>query len=123
MTETLDNLEVQYTYHKHEGTEGTTANGCYIKPVYHVHRNSCYSTPCGGSLYVSYVNGTASYNITCNRCGQTGFVGQTWWDNGSVSRVCSNKSIICGLTTSTIDSYTLSCGKTENTIESATIIY
>ena len=124
MVQALDTLEIQYTYHVHEGSEGTNENGCYTTPVYHSHMTSCYTT-CPGTAIVH--NGTvtdcARWQVTCNICGTTGY---RWDPNKNYvpsNEPCTYTYLICGKTTSTIEEYVLGCGKTTDTIESATIIY
>lgn len=116
MSEILDNLDVQYTYHVHEGSESATANGCYTKAIYHSHINSCY-IQCSGTANSKGGAGNA-WKYTCNKCNKDYWVG-SW----GADFPCTEKILSCGKTSSTIDNYTLGCGKTEETIESATIIY
>ena len=66
----LSKVNVQYTYHVHEGNASTTANGCYITPIYHNHSSSCY-VRCNGPMYVTKkvhkipeVPGMLRYNVT-----------------------------------------------------------
>ena len=120
-----DNLQVQYTYHVHDG-DGTSESECY-SAVYHTHSSSCYRT-CTGSK-IATAEGTESGSgykgpYKCNSCGITGtdygsykqFVGQNFG-------TCGRSILKCSISTSTISGYEVSCGKTEETIESATIIY
>lgn len=111
----LSKVNIQYTYHVHQGTEGTTANGCYTKPVYHTH-SSCYRV-CGGHQYT--ISTHSSYiMVRCESCGA-----ETKEIKDYNSFICGQAVLKCGKTTSTVEKYTLGCGKTEDTIESATIIY
>ena len=115
MQQVLDNLDVQYTYHVHEGSAGTTANGCYTLPVYHAHSNSCYKT-CGGKQTI--VSSNSSYmKVKCTSCGDTSNE-----DPDYDVFICGVTTLICNKA-GTISSYKLGCGKTIETIESATIIY
>lgn len=145
LNQALDNLDVQYTYHVHEGSAGTTANGCYTKATYHVHTGSsssgggCYtkstsSTTCGRSLYKYQPDAYTSpstWNVACSSCGE-GYTSGTasYCEQYIASKPKCTKTIststvtlTCGMTTSTITGYVLGCGKTTDTIESATIIY
>lgn len=119
------NLNIEYTYHVHQGSEGSTANGCYTKAVYHSHGSNCY---CNGQYtYNGVYVGNCSlqddkiYPITCNKCGQY----QQWYgrDMGRYGAYSPCGAFICSKSTTTPISYTLGCGKTEETIESAKIIY
>ena len=117
MQQTLNNLEVQYTYHVHEGSSGDTANGCYTTPEYHTHTDSCYETITGRWSKTS--DYTGAVYVKCTRCGAKGTAGMGL--EGTVH--CSGKSLTCKIDTTIIIAYTLGCGKTEDTIESATIIF
>ena len=110
MAQSLDNLQVQYTYHVHEG-DGTSATGCY-KAQINTCSNVLYATDSNGN---SYDEGDVIYHI----CSIHGVVGcapwETWISAGKpVTRVCG---------TNMGTKYVLNCGKTEETIESVTIIY
>ena len=107
MTNAMDNFNIVYTYHEHEGSEGTEANGCYttannILTGYGTHNlratNEYYDVHmwmeciyCGGRWL--NCNIPQYYNPTCDKQPQYN------------------------------TTYTLGCGKTEETIESVTIIY
>lgn len=123
MSEVLDNLDVQYTYHVHEGSEGTTANGCYVKASFHSHvRKYCSpqvycnqgpesnTNPDTGSIVYKY------YGF-CSNCGRK------MYHNGSIAYEPCASCYTCGKSTSSIESYGIGCGKTEETIESVTIKY
>ena len=113
--------QIKYYYHEHSGSE-LSGGGCYNTPVYHTHNSySCYK-PCGGTLgspeYVQLENGQTWHVKVCQKCGG--------WTNSSSTDVTCNirtSTIICGKTTSTVESYQLNCGKTAETIESATITF
>lgn len=114
-------MNVQYTYHVHEGAEGSTSNGCYTNAVYHSHTNNCYKS-CSGSL-TKTSSSDDQYVFKCNTCGGTNYRTKHDWENNPSVRSCNLPKISCGKTTATIEKYSLGCGKTEDTIESATIIY
>lgn len=128
----LSKVNIQYTYHNHEGSEGTAANGCYTTAVCHSHISSCYAR-CNGPMYVTKKgtqNSGGSWDapIQCDWCGG----GDTWTAAAQQQHVgqefpryrCQRVTgYSCGKTTSTVEKYTLGCGKTTETIESATIIY
>lgn len=125
LAQALDNLEIQYTYHIHEGSEGTTSNGCYTKPITHSHNNACYCsgyfTHNGTNVKNCSFDNNTIYPIVCSNCGR-----YEQWYGKDMSRygaynVCGR--FICTKSTSEILKYSLGCGKTEGTIESATIIY
>ena len=133
MSEVLDNLDVQYTYHVHEGSEGTTANGCYTKAVYHSHMDSCYAQATGTIVQIPTYNdgGIYAFDYRCNRCNTTtgtirGDTNEGIHDEqGQLSGThnCGYSITVCGKTTDTVESYSLGCGKTEETVESVTITY
>ena len=141
MANALDNLDVQYTYHVHEGSASTTANGCYTKENYETCNVTSSSKYLGKSQsengYYGFsgtrcTNGNHYYvtEITYNHsfCGNTHIIysaecscASDGWTPHYQSRVVtagggtSSHSIFTG--------YDVGCGKTEDTIESATIIY
>lgn len=132
MQQALDNLEVSYTYHEHEGSEGSTANGCYTQAVYHSHLSTCYQAATGSLYWENHYRddqGNWCNRYYCNTCGA--FTGQQGVSNGSGFKSgqlegihqCGYTIAVCGKSTDTIESYTLGCGKTDETIESVTIIY
>ena len=127
LAEALDNLEIQYTYHEHEGSEGPTSNGCYFYPVYHEHETSCYCpgpSRFAGPVYLQNANGSYTrYSFICNNCGkENGYNHNNPY--GSSANFCVAGSVLCGKTPGgTIESYILGCGKDETTVESVTIIY
>ena len=134
MAEALDNLDIQYTYHVHKGSAGTSANGCYTKAQYHAHVSSCYTAATGSiyadpNYYPTDSSGNYLWGYYCNTCGT--LVGKFGvWEGASFNQGvssgthnCGYTVVSCGKTTSTITGYTLGCGKTEQTIEGATIIY
>ena len=118
MAQTLDNLEVQYTYHVHEGNS-STVGGCYNIPYYY------YSYP--QDVYCYHHNkGSAGYEqgtfYRCNDCGNTA------WDYFPPTKIGTTTAYSYGYSvpsngTEISKTYELGCGKTEKTIESATIIY
>ena len=129
LAQALDNLEVQYTYHVHEGSAGTTANGCYTKAEVHNHVTTCYAK-CTGTIIANgqnTQNSDGTYNCmgTCNSCGKvptlSGFTTSKKNGDSLGSCIFRTSTLICGKSTNAI--YALGCGKTEETIESATIIY
>lgn len=147
MAEALDNLQVQYTYHVHTGSAGTTANGCYTKPSYHVHTGNsstyggCYTTVVSDNPTLGNHNTTGGYNMNgggsmecCVLCGATLTFGDANFNTHyteAFGKGCP-KNIVkhnytygpsCGKTTNTVEGYVLGCGKTTDTIESATIIF
>ena len=123
MAEVLDNLDVQYTYHVHEGSEGITANGCYTAPVYHAHSNSCYSSCNGSWKYSSSFNedGETYYRVKCSGCGGADTFIKHEWESGKIYS-CRTRILTCNKT-GFIENYVLGCGKDETTIESVTILY
>ena len=132
MQQVLDNLDVQYTYHVHEGSASTTANGCYTTAVYHSHVTACYVEATGsiGQLRSYADSGIYAYTYGCNRCNtETGWIrGNTiegeHTETGKLSgtHYCGYMITTCGKE-NTIEKYTLGCGKTEDTVESVTITY
>ena len=105
-------IEIQYTYHVHEGTEGSTANGCYTNPV---HTYETYQYQCPGYntiLRTSDGNhpGSAGFYNCDAYCANYGKKGERCKAIRTGQRIVSTN-------------YTLGCGKDENTIESATIKY
>ena len=120
LAQALNNLNIVYTYHEHEGSEGASPNGCYTKVVQHGHVDSCYTQCTGTHKYGGYNytenNGTIYYVKPCNVCGKD--------DRGTnTSDVkCTNKTLSCNIDSSILN-YELGCGKTEDTIESVTIVY
>lgn len=115
MSEVLDNLNVQYTYHVHEG-DGTSATGCYVA-VYHEHASGCYTT-----VNYRYDIGADESGVfaICPNCGNKQMVAA---DGEKCYKGCTYKSLVCGKATTTIEKYALGCGKTEETVESVTITY
>ena len=123
MQQALDNLDVQYTYHVHEGSEGTSANGCYTTPVYHNHISSCTNICKGTMICVGggEVNGSYMHGYKCNYCGRQEFSGGSEKPPWSCGKNLGGYG--CGMSNTTIIGYTLGCGKTEETVESVTITY
>lgn len=127
LAEALDNLEIQYTYHEHTGSEGTTANGCYIMPVIHTHLTNCY---CAGTLYDTgqrqeaiHPTWTAYYIVSrCSGCGATPWLMTNGGRDESWKLGTTCGALICGKT-NTVEGYILGCGKDETTVESVTIKY
>lgn len=114
-----ENLDIQYTYHKHEG-EASKGTGCYTKSVKHKHKASCY-TECTGTLtYLREYLGESQYQ--CTECNTIFYYGAPDNNGAAAGRVCSEQSVTCGKT-NVIESYDVGCGKTEDTVESAVIIY
>ena len=107
-----DNLEVQYTYHVHEGSESATANGCYTNPV---HTYETYTYQCPGYNTIlrtsdgNHPGSAGKYNCDAY-CANFGKKDEKCQAIRTGTRIAS-----------TI--YELGCGKTEETIESATIIF
>lgn len=128
--DSMDNLNIVYTYHVHEGSAGVTANGCYTTPIYHSHISTCYSEEktCYATPSERYIDGRTWIGYDHSACGAS-WDGVDWKDGSSGYNSSYNayshtyKNLICNKTNSTIDDYVLGCGKTEDTIESATIIY
>lgn len=128
LAQALDNLEVQYTYHIHEGSEGTTANGCYITPVYHSHVSSCYSSHTSSWMHTGEhvqtgTEGQWACQYQCSICGQRYSQNNNQGSHSTKPPTKTHSTLICTKSTSTIDNYTLGCGKNEGDIESAIIIY
>lgn len=96
MTNALENIDIQYTYHVHEG-EANQEGGCYGKVSY---QQNTYCT-CRGFSPQDHGG--------CN-CGHASWAHGTDW---------------CKYVMGTTTAYkiALTCGKTTDTIESATIIY
>ena len=121
----MDNLNIVYNYHEHEGSEDSTANGCYTKAVYHSHTSSCYKYCSGVWVYRGKEedsHGTKQGVYTCSVCGHEYRAGAPYIDGGGAGQSCGQRSLNCSRG-GTIETYKLGCGKTEDTIESATIIY
>lgn len=129
----LSKVNIQYTYHVHEGSSGETANGCYTMPQYHVH--SAYGGSCYSPIYHWHGTNGCKYEEgwKCDRCivcrtnGCVDLCGGScgpyyYWSCGISEGQVTGYSISCGLTNAIIG-YSLGCGKTTTTIESATIIY
>ena len=117
LTSAMENIDIQYTYHEHQG-ESFTNGGCYTVPVYHSHTNSCYSK-CPSTIY--YLNSTDTQSqFRCNKCGWQGYIDKV--HNPRTGDPCPNSVISCSLT-GTIIAYDIGCGKTTDTVESATIIF
>ena len=115
----------------------STSGGCFTQavPHYHSHVSSCYST-CGGATSKDYIpasggyingvwysgdgSGEGDYVRVCSKCGNVSGRG-----DGSGEKVCTQKVLTCGKTTSTVESYTYtrSCGLTANEIVQAVINY
>ena len=132
----LSKAFVEYVYHEHTGNE-SEGGGCYTKPVYHTHTNSCkthYYNPgtfnrSGGSWKPGE---SVNPSMKCPVCGG----GIDTWDSGGgyTSWGCKKSNCgsyvggydyygepyTCGLS-ETIIGYNLGCGKTEKSIEYATI--
>ena len=112
MAQALDNLDVQYTYHVHEGNEGSTANGCYTNAV---HTYESYTYQCPGTNTIlrtsdgNHAGSAGKYNCDAY-CGNFGNYGKKCTATRTGTRIVST-------------TYSLGCGKTEDTIESVTIIY
>ena len=108
MAEVLDNLDVQYTLHVHDG-DGTIVSGCYGNVT-----RTCPGTwiPTAASTY----SGTWKTKYQCSSCGVTGT-----YKSDHVNST-TNPSGLCGCTR-TITSIGLICGKTTETVESVTITY
>ena len=112
MAEIFDNLEVQYTYHVHEGIEGSTANGCYINPV---HTYETYTYQCPGYNTIlrtsdgNHPGSAGKYNCDAY-CANFGKKDEKCQAIRTGTRISST-------------TYTLGCGKTNETVESVTITY
>ena len=110
MQQALDNLEVVYTYHVHEGASDM-GTGCYTTPVYGYNYQSCYHICHYSSGEVCHIHPVGSIP----NCGFDGGVFNGYqYSNGYTHNVAVS---------SYINYYTLGCGKDGNTIESATIIF
>ena len=121
MNQALENLDIQYTYHVHEGSAGTTANGCYFMPVYHQHIDTCYTLIRG--YYRVSGNGYGGVWLECDLCGRKESGGEgSSLKNQRCYNGCQENRLTC-TRTGVIERYSLGCGKNENTIESATIIF
>ena len=130
--EAVGSANISYTYHKHVGSPTTTANGCYTVPIYHVHITTCYENnitygTIEQRLSFAGDDGTYQHEFRCNNCntlvGVDGSSGGWGIQQAGGSHTCTSQVLICGKSTSTIDSHGIACGKTTSTIESATIIY
>ena len=132
MDQALDNLQVFYTYHVHEG-DAVNGGGCYTKEITEDIYESCTHRLSGWIAYYKkgeYFDGYYGYEFV--------------WDNGTVD-LCTitlqNVVIATGyadgrdlnnsdyihthdvFVETKLLGYDLNCGKTTETIESATIIY
>lgn len=91
-------------FHQHYGNK-STGGGCYTKSTYHKHTNSCYRIDrntyrCGG--WLDHESGGWYY---CGKCGQ----GLSVW-NGDHTVTRETKTLICGKTEKTVDTWELNCG-------------
>lgn len=107
----LSKVNIQYTYHEHIGSAGTTANGCYT---------SASSTPQYGT-HKEYLPTGAINAYICQYCSCTmrymNEANYQWVTKATEKETCTKNIIGYNYI------YSLGCGKTTNTIESATIIY
>lgn len=115
MAEALDNLEVQYTYHVHEGVSNVIG-GCYgNKSVLCgnvIFKEDAFSSECSSSVCTSYYKKIFMCS-TCNQ--QTGWYCTNYNNCGTAQGLCGGQHYKANID--------LICGKTTDTIESATIIY
>lgn len=117
MTSAMENIDIQYTYHEHQG-EPSINGGCYTTPVYHSHVSNCYSK-CTGTLYSLNNTGTET-QWRCPKCDWKGYRSNS--SGTKYGDPCPTSVISCSLT-GTIIAYDIGCGKTTDTVESATIIF
>lgn len=123
------NPVIVYNRHHHEGSAG--GGGCYSAPVYHSHSGNnvvgggCY---CSGKVkyYGDYIKIDSSrwrYDRTCKTCGFFEQYESTSppIDMNGYERYCA--SVICGKSTSTVESWTMGCGYQENEIVDAELVY
>ncbi len=104
-------LATEMIPHIHTGNS-TSGGGCYTVPVYHVHNNTCYKKCPEGTdqwLYDSGPDDNLHWNDCgwCNICG--GFLHRNSENISWVS--CNAKTLICGKSTSTVESWKLNCTK------------
>ena len=123
---TTQNLNITYTYHKHTGSSGSTANGCYTLQVQHVHSDNCYTSCTGVWVYEGRRpnnNGVTqdSYSCSINGAHGPGCMGSPYLNGNGAGTACGFRVLNC-LLGGTV-TYELGCGKDTNTIESATIKY
>lgn len=121
-----DNLQVEYTFHKHEGSPGSVANGCYFYPIYHQHDTSspCYVPAQWSSNYQHMGADPVNPGNEVYRCRSCGTYMYARTGTNPAAHKCRDAYYNCGKTPGgTIDSYTLGCNKTEETVESVTIKY
>ena len=121
----VENLNIQYNYHIHEGTPNIIANGCYKTPVYHSHTTNCYRYCSGVWVFVKRdenEHGVTQDFYRCSNGCSIGYVGSPYKNGSGSGNPCSNRSLSCSLS-GTIETHTFGCGKTDSTIESAIIIY
>lgn len=118
-TETIKKITVKENHHSHIGNSSSNG-GCYTKAVYHKHTDACrVNVYCNDGPYEGETNGqyrTFFYG-KCSHCGNK--VSRNWSAGYSRCGSCT----ICGKTTSSIQSYSLTCGKTTDTVEGYTVIY
>lgn len=134
----VGNLNIQYTYHMHKGSAGTTSNGCYTQasyhshtgssagggcytsPVYHTHTGNssssggCYTIPVSGTIIIipvqqhQYTSGNTQ-PYYCGECDKCGIVFAFMVSSGYQPTMEHN----CPNTYH----YELGCGKTTSTVE------
>ena len=109
-------------------THSAYGGSCYTAN-YHSHSNSCYTS--GTAKWTSCTwdgpakNGSdvleGRYKLYCSRCKKSGYAYRTSTTYSADTQksilnnethTCSKKTLSCGKTTSTVESYTLNCSKT-----------
>lgn len=117
----MSSLEVEYIYHEHTG-DATLGTGCYSKPIYHQHTDSCYGTCGGQAVRIEFINNGWGAHYQCQRCSRSWdamALGAEQWTN-PVYMTCNASIVTCNLT-NTIIGYELGCNKTNETVEQAII--
>lgn len=116
----IDNLDITYTYHYHEG-DATNGGGCYSQVTTSrvcgtiVHLRGYYRGHSCHALCVSYY----ADDYGCNSCGAV-----TGWKCGGGGNSCGNMSgQIGGTHVVTSTSWQPTCGYSQGQILTATIVY